>query len=309
MQKIQDLQDKLFFECKNILDSISKISTKEELLIKHDLFLELTNRITVLKFIEKNEADLTPNVESNEILNTHLPSPEEYPEEPDNKPELEEEVIFNNELNEISIEETPSIDIQFLNPEETQNVEEEVLIETETPQEIEEVTPQLEDEKPIAHTAEETSEPQHKNEETLQEEIEEAIENIEESTEENIEENESEYPTEKKIKLAKIKPLSHIEPLFNEETLEEITKQKAEQHQNKKARREFALDLNDRIAFSKHLFGGSQVELNEVVKKLNSFEDIDSAKEFLSDMYYEKNWDKVDEIAQRLWYLVEDKFM
>jgi hypothetical protein len=34
---------------------------------------------------------------------------------------------------------------------------------------------------------------------------------------------------------------------------------------------DFKLDINDKIAFTKVLFGGSQVELNEVVAKLNSF--------------------------------------
>ena len=71
---------------------------------------------------------------------------------------------------------------------------------------------------------------------------------------------------------------------------------------------DFKLDINDRLAFSKMLFDNSQSELNEVVKKLNSFKTLDEAKAYLSDVYYEKNWEKVDEYAQRLWSLVENKF-
>ena len=50
-------------------------------------------------------------------------------------------------------------------------------------------------------------------------------------------------------------------------------------------------------------------ELNEVVAKLNSFKKLDQAKDYLSDVYYERNWQKVDEYAQRLWSLVENKFL
>ena len=36
---------------------------------------------------------------------------------------------------------------------------------------------------------------------------------------------------------------------------------------------------------------------------------LEQAKEYLSEVYYEKGWEKVDEYAQRLWSLVENKFM
>jgi hypothetical protein len=76
-----------------------------------------------------------------------------------------------------------------------------------------------------------------------------------------------------------------------------------------KQKPEFKLDLNDRIAFSKMLFEGSQAELNEVVAHLNQFQTLEEAKEYLSDLYYERKWNKVDEYAQRLWILVENKFL
>lgn len=70
----------------------------------------------------------------------------------------------------------------------------------------------------------------------------------------------------------------------------------------------FKLDLNDRIAFTKKLFSGSQADLNLAVSKLNSFTTLEEAKEYLSEIYYERNWAKEDEYAQRLWSLVESKF-
>lgn len=141
------------------------------------------------------------------------------------------------------------------------------------------------------------------------------------------------YHQEKKIKLANIKGLKAIQTLFDDDPLEremiepspkakliEIPEKKEETGtllknnlpttpmEAEKAKPEFKLDLNDRIAFTKTLFGNSQSELNEVVNNLNSFKDIESAKEYLSDLYYAKKWDKVDEYAQRLWILVENRF-
>jgi galactitol-specific phosphotransferase system IIB component len=131
-----------------------------------------------------------------------------------------------------------------------------------------------------------------------------------------------EHP-DKKFKLANIKGLKVAKSLFDDDHLEDV-----EQHQPKqesgsllknnvptdymeapKPKPEFKLDLNDRIAFSQHLFDGSQSELNQVVAVLNSFTSLDKAQEFLSDIYYERDWKKVDNYAQRLWTLVENRFL
>ncbi|MBB4806923.1 hypothetical protein HNP38_002219 [Chryseobacterium defluvii] len=140
-------------------------------------------------------------------------------------------------------------------------------------------------------------------------------------------ENIDAYNQEKKIKLANIKGLKAVQTLFDDDPLERnIPQEKPVQTvestgsilktniptdymEAEKTKPEFRLDLNDRIAFTKTLFGGSQSELNEVVTELNSFKTLEEAKEYLSELYYEKNWKKADEYAQRLWVLVENKFL
>ncbi|SHL32630.1 hypothetical protein SAMN05444360_101163 [Chryseobacterium carnipullorum] len=136
------------------------------------------------------------------------------------------------------------------------------------------------------------------------------------------------YQQEKKIKLANIKGLKAVQTLFDDDPLErETPKQKpvpeVKEEQGgilktniptnfmeaDKVKPEFRLDLNDRIAFSKMLFNGSQSDLNETVSHLNGFRNLEEAKEYLSDLYYERKWSKVDEYAQRLWILVENKFL
>ena len=67
--------------------------------------------------------------------------------------------------------------------------------------------------------------------------------------------------------------------------------------------------MNDKVAFTKLLFNGDGDELKTTVDKLNSFDNLEDAKQYLSEVYYKKNWGKVDEYAQRLWNLVENKFL
>ncbi|MDR6921351.1 hypothetical protein [Chryseobacterium sp. 2987] len=137
------------------------------------------------------------------------------------------------------------------------------------------------------------------------------------------------YHEEKKIRLANIKGLKAVQSLFDDDPLErDIPKEKppvlSEREdlgsilktnipthlmEAEKTKPEFKLDLNDRIAFSKMLFGGSQTDLNDTVAQLNHFKNLEEAKEYLSDLYYERKWSKVDEYAQRLWILVENKFL
>lgn len=141
-------------------------------------------------------------------------------------------------------------------------------------------------------------------------------------------ENLEAYNQEKKIRLANIKGLKAVQSLFDDDHLQvenplektipvvkedtgSILKTNIPTNlmEAQKAKPEFKLDLNDRIAFTKTLFGGSQSDLNDVVGVLNSFKTLEEAKEYLSDLYYDRKWSKVDEYAQRLWILVENKFL
>ncbi|MCD1115467.1 hypothetical protein [Chryseobacterium turcicum] len=142
-------------------------------------------------------------------------------------------------------------------------------------------------------------------------------------------ENLDEYHQNQKIKLANIRGLKSIQTLFDDDPLERETPHEKVEipvikedtgsliktniptqfMEAEKQRPEFRLDLNDRIAFTKVLFNGSQTDLNASISELNRCKDIEEAKEFLSELYYDRKWDKVDEYAQRLWVLVENKFL
>lgn len=67
--------------------------------------------------------------------------------------------------------------------------------------------------------------------------------------------------------------------------------------------------LNDRIAFVKHLFNGSQEDFNRVVSQLNSFANKQEASDFLEHIVKpEYNWKNKEEFAERFMESVENRF-
>ena len=221
------------------------------------------------------------------------------------------------------------------------------IIETQTPEEIllEEATEKLEPmqdsqfsfamekEQPIAEVSNDDYEARLAEKEAKLKELEENRRKIVEFSKENTQPKENTQKVyesqtqaeshDKKFKLAHIKGLKIAKSLFDDDHLEEEEKPVPVQNSGSllknnvptdymeapKPKPEFKLDLNDRIAFSQYLFNGSQSELNQVVSILNSFNSLEKAKEFLSDIYYERDWKKVDNYAQRLWTLVENRFL
>ena len=79
---------------------------------------------------------------------------------------------------------------------------------------------------------------------------------------------------------------------------------------NDKIRDDIQIGLNDRIAFVKNLFGGSQEDFNRVVSQLNSFKTEKEAKKFINKMVKpDYNWAENEDIEQRFMTIVERKFL
>ena len=270
-------------------------------------------------------------------------------EEIDAQEDLVEETVLENEpVNEIDeVQNEEQIDEVISEISTPLNVIEDIIneseetIETQTPEEIllEEPTEKLEPmqdsqfsfamekEQPIAEVSNDDYEARLAEKEAKLKELEENRRKIVEFSKENTQKvYESQTQAEshdKKFKLAHIKGLKIAKSLFDDDHLEEEEKPVPVQTSGSllknnvptdymeapKPKPEFKLDLNDRIAFSQYLFNGSQSELNQVVSILNSFNSLEKAKEFLSDIYYERDWKKVDNYAQRLWTLVENRFL
>jgi hypothetical protein len=70
------------------------------------------------------------------------------------------------------------------------------------------------------------------------------------------------------------------------------------------------VDLNDRIAFVKHLFEGSQEDFNRVLSQLNTFENEEDSKNFiLNQVKLDYTWEGKEDYEERLLLLIERKFM
>jgi hypothetical protein len=68
--------------------------------------------------------------------------------------------------------------------------------------------------------------------------------------------------------------------------------------------------LNDRIAFVKHLFDGSQEDFNRVISQLNSFKTEKEAKKFINKLVKpDYDWRNKEDFEERLINLIERKFL
>lgn len=279
MQKLQETKEKLFQEIKDLIQKISEFSNEEDFLKNIYLFNELQEKaITFKNFSDINAIlfGVDSNLQSIErqAINFEIDTKKIN----DLEENMEEDIVVEeNPISEKMDEE------YFIDEEKNYEDSENILLNNE---------------------AENNSETSFVKEN----------QDLETKEEENSTENlHPSFHSEKKFKLAHIKGLNISVPsLFDEPALETPEKENEFKNSEKTENqivKELKLDLNDKIAFSKFLFNGSQAELNEVANKINEMDNLEEAKTFLSNLYYQKNWENVDEYAQRLWNLVENKFL
>lgn len=79
---------------------------------------------------------------------------------------------------------------------------------------------------------------------------------------------------------------------------------------NDKMAKGFHIDLNDRIAFTKNLFGNSTEDYSRVLNQLLTFDSYSEAKEFIENMVKPdyNNWEGKDDYAERFLEIIEKKF-
>ena len=92
--------------------------------------------------------------------------------------------------------------------------------------------------------------------------------------------------------------------------IEEITSLKQKSLNDTVFSNKLQVGLNDRIAFVKYLFDGSQEDFNRVLSQLNSFKTEDEAKTFVQGFVKpDYNWSDNLEYEERLMDLIERKFL
>lgn len=277
MNTLSQIENKILDDCQSLFKDLDTVQSIDDLISKKQTLLSLYEKVSFVESLRAQQDILFPKYEDTTARESIA---EEHNEPIENKSidePLEGETNHSPETEIVLTETKKEIEFEFITDDTP--IEEEPIVENTNP--INEV----EKPEPSTVTPKEDS-PQASTETPQQTEA-------------------------RKIKLAQIKNIK-TQSLFDEELLAETEQTNPEPPKNtlKPApTTDFKLDLNDRLAFTKMLFGGSQVELNDTINRLNTFDDLDAAREYLSDVYYERNWDKVDEYAQRLWTLVESKFI
>ena len=320
MQDPIDISKKVFSDIQDILNKLSSCQSIDELLTLDEESTKFQEYLTFLKVFRKFEDESVDLNYASKVDQIEIKQEEiQYEEEILNKDEetliINEEIIIDDEPDS-SIDEIVNIDVDS---NETEVLQDELIeiLDFESETEISTVEKginsansiELKDSEEIEMDSNDFEEENNQREEIF----------ISADEAENLK---AKHHEERKFRLSSIKGVKKMETLFEDDFLIE-TKTLVEEPKSgslsksnvsldfmeaEKAKQIFRLDLNDRIAFTKKLFSGSQTDLNNAVSRLNDFETLDEAKEYLSEIYYEKGWEKEDEFAQRLWSLVESKF-
>ena len=320
MQDPIDISKKVFSEIQDILNKLSSCQSIDELLTLDEESTKFQEYLTFLKVFRKFEdesVDLNyaSKVDQIEIKQEEIQYEEEILYKDEETLIINDEIIIDDEPDS-SIDEIVNIDVDS---NETEVLQDELIeiLDFESETEISTLEKginsansiELKDSEEIEMDSNDFEEENNQREEIF-------------ISADEAEKLKAKHHEERKFRLSSIKGVKKMETLFEDDFLEEtkisIEEPKSESltksnvsldfMEAEKAKQIFRLDLNDRIAFTKKLFSGSQTDLNNAVSRLNDFETLDEAKEYLSEIYYEKGWEKEDEFAQRLWSLVESKF-
>ena len=322
------MKKKLEAELISIAHRILKLKNKDEIIQLHQETQKLYEKLTVLRFVEEHFSDAKPTIGQKEIFETVMSS-------------FDDEVVSVSEnLEEI---EEKAVEI------EADVVEEEIVeMEIETPLETENETIAFESENEEAEEILDFQEAQKEAFEEVVEAETESESDLEPNFE-MFKDEEVLFEKPKKKKVAKQISFEDLlggsldAPVFerietieitieNPEILEEIVEnptkpffelddepveEKEEPAEtveinevNENFKKGISFGLNDRIAFERHLFGGSSEDLNRVISQLSSFDSFEEAKEFIEDMVkpdYE-NWEGKEEYEHRFMESIERKF-
>ena len=103
--------------------------------------------------------------------------------------------------------------------------------------------------------------------------------------------------------------VNKIEKDYKEEFVAEISEVKTVSLNDKMAKG-IPIDLNDRIAFVKHLFGNSDEDYNRVLNQLITYDSFEEAQNFIEDMVKPdyNNWEGKEDYALRFIEIIEKKF-
>ena len=320
------MKKKLEADLISIAHRILKLKNKSDI---NQLYLEtqkLYEKLTVLKFIDENFDTAKPTIGRSEI--------ESEVEAIFEKEEITPAVINTEEETPVAVAETV-VEVAP-EPEVIEEIKEEII--SEVP---EEVTPEpvIETiEEPVFETRKETETTEELSFKTISDlkpindfkpafELEKEEEKIEEPKIETASKSEPvqisfedlgiNYGDAQFVKVDSFEALSPTPPISEfkeikapvETAILESSKPKTVPL-NEKLAKGFHIDLNDRIAFTKNLFGNNTEDYSRVLNQLLTFDNYNEAQEFIENMVKPdyNNWEGKDDYAERFMGIVEKKF-
>jgi hypothetical protein len=320
------MKKKLEADLISIAHRILKLKNKSDI---NQLYLEtqkLYEKLTVLKFIDENFDTIKPTIGKSEI--------ESEVEALFEKEEITPAVIKTEEEIPVAVAE-PVVEVAQ-EPEVIEEIKEEII--SEVP---EEVTPEpvIETiEEPVFETRKETETTEELSFKTISDlkpindfkpafELEKEEKKIEEPKIETASKSEPvqisfedlgiNYGDAQFVKVDSFEALSPAPPISEfkeikapvETAILESSKPKTVPL-NEKLAKGFHIDLNDRIAFTKNLFGNNTEDYSRVLNQLLTFDNYNEAQEFIENMVKPdyNNWEGKDDYAERFMGIVEKKF-
>ena len=320
------MKKKLEADLISIAHRILKLKNKSDI---NQLYLEtqkLYEKLTVLKFIDENFDTIKPTIGKSEI--------ESEVEAIFEKEEITPAVINTEEETPVTVAETV---VELApEPEVIEEIKEEII--SEVPEEVIPETVIETIEEPVFETGRETETTEELSFKTISDlkpindfkpafELEKEEEKVEEPKIETASKSEPvqisfedlgiNYGDAQFVKVDSFEALSPAPPISEfkeikapvETAILESSKPKTVPL-NEKLAKGFHIDLNDRIAFTKNLFGNNTEDYSRVLNQLLTFDNYNEAQEFIENMVKPdyNNWEGKDDYAERFMGIVEKKF-
>ena len=280
------MHKKLAADLTSIAHSILQLKNKEDVLVLKEKAYEVYEKLSVLAYVDEY-INTTPNAsETKEQILDKIENIDKKIDEPII------EVVEEKSADEIT--EVESI------TEKVEKIVEELAIEEEKNEVIvEDILSEVKE-----------SEIEEKTEEPTLKVVEEIIEQPFDELEQTL------FSTEKvnEEKQSKDKKSVTLEEELDDTISVEVAADLFEKPEIKKSlndqlQQNINIGLNDRIAFVKNLFDGSQEEFNRVVSQLNTIKTEKEAKKFINKMVKpDYDWSNQEEYEERFFAIIERKF-
>lgn len=118
-------------------------------------------------------------------------------------------------------------------------------------------------------------------------------------------------PTPTFVKAETLKEETETQPDNSSISFEKpVVKEEKKISINDRLKKSVTIGLNDKIAFVKHLFDGSNADFVRVISQVNTLDNFEEAKDFIELLVKPdyNNWEGKEEIEERFMHAVENKF-